>query len=66
MKESRRKYLQFLNPLELLQTKKVLKNNPTIISEKVNTTESIISLYQYDSEHFDCKQSLKTQEKQKT
>jgi magnesium transporter len=62
MKESRRKYLQYLNPLELLQTKKVLKNNPTIISEKVNTTESIISLYQYDSEHLDCKQSLKTQE----
>jgi hypothetical protein len=28
--KSKRKYLQYLNPLELLQTKKILKINPTI------------------------------------
>lgn len=48
MKLTRRNYLQYLNPLELLQTKKVLQSNPNILTDDTFKNESVISLYEYD------------------
>lgn len=62
MKPTRKKYLQYLNPLELLQTKKVLKSNPTLLTEDKDKGESVISLYQYDNEHVVCKQPIQPEE----
>jgi magnesium transporter len=50
MKKSRRRYLQYLNPIELLQTKKVLKSNPTLPAVKPGSRETVISLFGYSAE----------------
>ncbi|HAD35172.1 MAG TPA: magnesium and cobalt transport protein CorA [Chitinophagaceae bacterium] len=51
--KSKRKYLQYLNPLELLQTKKILQSNPTITEKKSTLQESQLSLYSYNEGHCD-------------
>ncbi|MBL7765295.1 MAG: magnesium/cobalt transporter CorA [Chitinophagaceae bacterium] len=51
MKPSRKRYLQYLNPLELLKTKKVLQSNPTILTTKTATSESQLSLFVYSTDH---------------
>lgn len=48
MNSKTKKYLKYINPLELLQTKKVLKNNPTLINKNEIDKESILSLYQFN------------------
>lgn len=48
MKKSKRNYLQYLNPIELLQTKKLLKVNPTNPNVKEVERESQISLFSYN------------------
>lgn len=53
MKHNRKKYLQQLNPLELLKTKKVLQSNPTVIPSNDSSKESEITLYSYTKT--DCK-----------
>ncbi len=49
MKLSRKNYLQYINPLELLRTKKVLKNNPTVVAEKSEDKETSLVLYEFDA-----------------
>ncbi|MBL7772344.1 MAG: magnesium/cobalt transporter CorA [Chitinophagaceae bacterium] len=48
MKASRKQYLKYLNPLQLIQTKKVLKNNPTVPLAHDTGMESILSLFKYN------------------
>ncbi|HOZ50961.1 MAG TPA: magnesium/cobalt transporter CorA [Chitinophagaceae bacterium] len=47
MKISKRKYLDYLNPLELLKTKKVLQHNPTISGLTKTSHSSVLSLFEY-------------------
>lgn len=48
MKTSRKQYLKYLNPLQLIQTKKVLKNNPTVPLAHDTGQESVLSLFKYN------------------
>ena len=48
MNSNTKKYLKYINPLEMLQTKKVLKNNPTLINKNKIDEASVLSLYQFD------------------
>lgn len=48
--KSKLRYLQYLNPLELLQTKKILQSNPTVTDSRRPISESKLSLYTYSSE----------------
>jgi len=45
-------YKYLLNPFGLLRTKEILKVNPTIIPQRVELTESVITVYEYDNEIF--------------
>jgi len=47
MKTTNKNYLQYINPLELLRTKKVLQNNPTVSLQTDIQQESALSLYEY-------------------
>ncbi|MCC7029895.1 MAG: magnesium/cobalt transporter CorA [Chitinophagaceae bacterium] len=58
----RNNYLKYLNPLELLQTKKVLKSNPNVLKTDKPETESVISLYTYNRENCISQTRLKTDE----
>lgn len=50
-------YLSYLlNPLELLRTKKVLRVNPTIVSQREEPGEIKIFVHDYDIAHFDVKE----------
>lgn len=62
MKTGRKNYLQYLNPLELLQTKKVLKSNPTILKEDKPLAESVISMYSYNAVKCTSIKNLKSEE----
>jgi magnesium transporter len=55
---SRKKYLQYINPLEIIRTKKILQHNPTL--EPVNNHEktSILSLFRYNQKECTIKQSI--------
>ncbi len=49
-----RKYLtQFLNPLNLLRTKKILQVNPTVIPERKHTQPTSIYVYDYSPEQLE-------------
>jgi len=49
MRISKKKYLQLINPMELLRTKKILQNNPTVSPiTSVSQQDSVLSLYEYD------------------
>jgi magnesium transporter len=48
MRSNKKQYLKYLNPLQLLQTKKVLKNNPTVDTVHHRTTPSVLSLFSYN------------------
>jgi magnesium transporter len=48
MNSKTKKYLKYINPLEMLQTKKVLKNNPTLINKNDIDQASVLSLYQFN------------------
>lgn len=48
MRISKKKYLQYINPLELLRTKKILQNNPTISPVSTERTSSVLTLIAYD------------------
>lgn len=48
MRISKKNYLQYINPLELLRTKKILQNNPTIAPAPTTRTSSVLALIQYD------------------
>lgn len=48
--KSKLRYLQYLNPLELLQTKKILQSNPTLSDSRRPVGESKLSLFTYSSE----------------
>lgn len=50
MQQSRKQYLKQFNPLQLLQTKKVLKNNPTLPVKHSTNLESVLSLYKYNND----------------
>ncbi len=56
-----KKYIQQLNPLELLQTKKVLHVNPTVEVEDV-TQESILSEYVYNATSLKNKKTITVNE----
>ena len=43
-------YKYLLNPLGLLRTKEILKVNPTIIPQRVENSETVITVYEYDAE----------------
>jgi magnesium transporter len=58
MRITKKKYLQSINPLELLRTKKILRNNPTIPSVASIGPETIISLFEYDEQHVLLKTNL--------
>ena len=45
-------YKYLLNPFGLLRTKEILKVNPTIIPQRVESSESVITVYEYSNEHF--------------
>lgn len=45
-------YKYLLNPLGLLRTKEILKVNPTIIPQRVENSEAVITVYEYDAEKF--------------
>lgn len=63
MKKSKKNYLQYLNPIELLQTKKVLKANPTVASEKtIISRESDIELFSYNATGFAHKKKIQIEE----
>ena len=62
MRITKKKYLQFINPLEILRTKKVLQNNPTIIPEPTHQKESVLDLYQYDAEGCLLKKNINSSE----
>jgi magnesium transporter len=62
MEFSRKNYLQYLNPLELLQTKKVLQSNPTVLKEDKPVGDSVISMYAYNAEVCTSKKDLKSEE----
>lgn len=47
--KSKLRYLQYLNPLELLQTKKILQSNPTLSDTRRPVEASKLSLYTYSS-----------------
>lgn len=48
MKITKKKYLQYINPLELLRTKKILQNNPTVAPVSTELTSSVLTLFRYD------------------
>ncbi len=50
MRISKKNYLQFINPMELLRTKKVLQHNPTISPAKSSQQPSVLSLFEYDEQ----------------
>ena len=52
MSINKNKYLKYINQIQILQTKKVLKNNPTVIVKNEEEKESILSLYQFNE--FEC------------
>lgn len=56
---NRKNYLQYLNPLELLQTKKVLKANPNILKTDRVESESVINLYSYNKEQCTFEKNIK-------
>lgn len=58
MKTNKQKYLQLINPLEILRTKKVLQHNPTIAPESVDKQESNLTLYTYDEHQVKLDQHL--------
>ena len=58
----RTNYLKYLNPLELLQTRKVLSSNPTIQKADKTETVSVISLYTYNRDQCVSKTNLKVEE----
>lgn len=45
-------YKYLLNPFGLLRTKEILKVNPTIIPQRVASSESVITVYEYNNETF--------------
>lgn len=61
MKINKNKYLKYLNPIELSQTKKVLKANPSVSIVEQAETNNITQthLYLYNSDH--CEQEQNTQ-----
>ena len=60
MKPSSNKYLQYLNPLELLQTKKVLQNNPTVPIVTAFKGESVLTLFTYNDTACNTKTTIKS------
>lgn len=62
MKGARHNYLKYLNPLELLQTKKVLQSNPNVLKVDKPQGESIISMYIYTPTDCHSKVGLKSEE----
>lgn len=62
MKIGRKNYLQYLNPLELLQTKKVLQSNPNILKVDQPQGESIISMYVYNAGQCVNQKNLKSED----
>lgn len=54
-----KKYLDYIiNPLGLLSTKKVLKVNPTVFPSEKETEEIKLSLFNYEGERFEHKESI--------
>lgn len=45
-------YRYLLYPFGLMRTKEILKINPTIIPDRVTTTESVITVYEFNSNNF--------------
>jgi len=62
MKKSKRHYLHYLNPIELLQTKKVLNSNPTLLTDDRDKQESVISLFVFDTAKCTHQQAVQVQE----
>jgi magnesium transporter len=58
MKKSKRNYLKYLNPIELLQTKKLLKVNPTTQVEKEEFRDTEITLYSYNEKISTCSPNI--------
>ncbi|MBK8522577.1 MAG: magnesium/cobalt transporter CorA [Chitinophagaceae bacterium] len=56
-------YLSYLlNPLDLLRTKKVLRVNPTIVSQRAEPVETKITVYDYNTDRIDIKALTKVEE----
>ncbi len=62
MRISKKNYLQFINPLEILRTKKILQNNPTVSLLPSLQQESVLSLYQYDEQECSLNSSITSDE----
>ncbi len=62
MRTSKKNYLQLINPLEILRTKKILQNNPTVSPIPPVQQESILSLYEYDQAHSSRNDSISSDE----
>jgi magnesium transporter len=45
-------YKYLLNPFGLMRTKEILKVNPTIIPQRIESNETIITVYEYNKETF--------------
>lgn len=45
-------YKYLLNPFGLMRTKEILKVNPTIIPQRIESSESVITVYEYNNEIF--------------
>ncbi len=58
----RNNYLKYLNPLELLQTRKILNSNPTVLKPDKAETASVISLYAYNRNNCISKKELTVEE----
>ena len=56
-------YLSYLlNPLELLRTKKVLRVNPTIVSQRAEPVETKLAVYDYNAGRIDIKALKKVED----
>lgn len=62
MRTSKKNYLQLINPLELLRTKKILQNNPTVSQTSTAQQESVLSLYAYNQASVSCNHSISSDE----
>jgi magnesium transporter len=65
MRETAKKYLTLLNPLDLIKTKKVLQVNPTVIPTRDAFKNSILNLYTYTANNYHYADNLKIEHLEK-